>query len=107
MRYANDAQQSVEEAKRAIPWWGWIAGVGASVLGVLRFVPGAGGATADLAWRVLAPASSRDEDRRRDLQAHGFRDLVTLIEHLRNDQRPDHRPSEVQGHHQTAIGSAG
>lgn len=84
--YAEDAHQAVQDARVVIPWWGWFAGVGAAVLGVLRFIPGAGGAVADTAWRLLAPSQVQAADAQRDTHAAGFRELVTLIDGLRNDQ---------------------
>lgn len=100
--YAHDARQSVTEAEHTIPWWGWLAGIGASLLGILRFVPGAGGAVADTAWRLLAPTTVREQDRTRDVRAQGFTELVGVIERLRADQTIAQLKSKVA----TATSSA-
>ncbi len=84
--YADDANKAVDEARSMVPWWGWIAGVGAAALGALRFIPGAGGVVADTAWRLLAPQQNKITDSQRDIHATGFLELVSLIEELRNDQ---------------------
>ncbi len=83
--YADDASRAAKVAGSVIPWWGWLAGAGAAALGVLRFVPGMGGAVADTAWRLLAPKQEKVADAQRDSQAAGFRDLVRLIEGLRGE----------------------
>jgi hypothetical protein len=84
--YADNARQAVDDAHHTIPWWGWIAGIGTSLLAILRFVPGAGGAVADTAWRMLAPTATKEQDRTRDIRAQGFTELVGVIERLRPDQ---------------------
>lgn len=84
--YVDDASRAVEESRSIVPWWGWFAGVGAAALGVLRLIPGAGGVVADTAWRILAPQPIKVADAQRDTHAAGFRELVALIDHLRNDQ---------------------
>ena len=84
--YADDASKAMDEARSMVPWWGWLAGAGAAALGVLRFIPGAGGVVADTAWRLLAPQQDKVADAQRDLHATGFQELVTLIDGLRNDQ---------------------
>ena len=68
-----------------VPWWGWLAGAGAAALGVLRFIPGVGGAVADTAWRLLAPQQDKVADARRDAHAIGYQDLVGLIDGLRGE----------------------
>jgi hypothetical protein len=68
-----------------VPWWGWLAGAGAAALGVLRFIPGVGGAVADTAWRLLAPKQDKIEDSQRETHAAGFRELVGLIDGLRGE----------------------
>lgn len=83
--YADDASQAVQDARSTFPWWGWFAGAGAAVLGVLRFLPGAGGAVADTAWRLLATRQAKMADAQRDTHAAGFRELVGLIEGLRGE----------------------
>ncbi len=83
--YADDASNAVDEARSMVPWWGWFAGAGAAALGVLRFIPGAGGAVADTAWRLLAPQRDKIADSQRDIHAAGFRQLVSLIDGLRGE----------------------
>ncbi len=83
--YATDAHQAMQDAQAIVPWWGWLAGAGAAALGVLRFVPGVGGALADTAWRLLAPSQSKVADAERDTHAAGFRELVQLIDGLRGE----------------------
>ena len=83
--YADDASKAVDEARSMVPWWGWIAGAGAAALGLLRFVPGVGGAVADTAWRLLAPQQDKVADSQRDSQAAGFHELVALIHGLRGE----------------------
>jgi hypothetical protein len=83
--YADDASKAVDEARSMVPWWGWLAGAGAAALGVLRFIPGAGGVVADTAWRLLAPQKDKVEDAKRDLRAFGFQQLVQLIDGLRGE----------------------
>jgi hypothetical protein len=83
--YADDASQAAEEARSIVPWWGWLAGAGAAALGVLRFVPGVGGAVADTAWRLLAPQQEKVADAQRDAHAAGFKELVGLIDGLRGE----------------------
>ena len=43
------------------------SGLGAAALGVLRFIPGVGGAVADTAWRLLAPQQDKVADAKRNL----------------------------------------
>ncbi len=83
--YADDASQAADEARSIVPWWGWLAGAGAAALGVLRFIPGVGGAVADTAWRLLAPQQDKVADSQRDTHAAGFRELIGLIEGLRGE----------------------
>jgi hypothetical protein len=83
--YAADAQQAVQDARSVVPWWGWLAGAGAAALGVLRFIPGVGGAVADTAWRLLAPQQDKVADAQRDSHAAGFRELIGLIDGLRGE----------------------
>jgi hypothetical protein len=83
--YADDASKAVDEARSMVPWWGWLAGAGAAALGVLRFIPGVGGAVADTAWHMLAPKQDKVVDAQRDSHAAGFRELVGLIEGLRGE----------------------
>jgi len=83
--YAADANQAAQNARAIIPWWGWLAGASTAVLGVLRFLPGVGGAVADTAWRLLAPTQSKVADAQRDTHAAGFRELVQLIDGLRGE----------------------
>ena len=80
--YAEDASKSADEAQSIVPWWGWLAGAGAAALGILRFVPGMGGAMADAAWMLLAPAQHQLADTKRNVHAQGFQTLVEIIEHL-------------------------
>ena len=80
--YADDASKAVDEARSMVPWWGWLAGAGAAALGILRFVPGMGGAMADAAWMLLAPAQHQQADTKRNVHAQGFQTLVEIIEHL-------------------------
>lgn len=83
--YAADAHQAMQDAQAFVPWWGWLAGAGAAALGVLRFIPGVGGAVADTAWRLLAPQQDKAADAKRDLHAAGFQQLVQLIDGLRGE----------------------
>jgi hypothetical protein len=83
--YADDASKAVDEARSMVPWWGWLAGAGAAALGVLRFIPGAGGVVADTAWRLLAPQQDKAADAERDSHAAGFRELIGLIAGLRGE----------------------
>ena len=83
--YADDASKAVDEARSMVPWWGWLAGAGAAALGILRFIPGAGGAVADAAWRLLAPQQDKIADSQRETHAAGFRQLVNLIDGLRDE----------------------
>ena len=75
----------MDEARSIVPWWGWLAGAGAAALGVLRFIPGAGGVVADTAWRLLAPKQDKVTDSQRDIHAAGFNELVDLIHGLRGE----------------------
>lgn len=51
---------------------GMIGAGGLAVLGLLRFVPGAGGVVADLAYNFIAPKVSRETDRKaHELFQHG------------------------------------
>jgi hypothetical protein len=93
--YADDARYAKDDADLSIPWWGWLAGIGTSFLAVLRFVPGAGGAVADTAWRLLAPTATKEQDRTRDICAQGFTELVGVIERLRDDHTIAHLKSKV------------
>lgn len=93
--YADDARHAIEDAHLAIPWWGWLAGIGTSLFALLRFVPGAGGAVADTAWRVLAPAITKEQERTREIRAQGFTELVGVIERLRGDQTINYLKSKV------------
>ena len=83
--YADDASKAVDDARSMVPWWGWLAGAGAAALGVLRFIPGAGGVVADTAWRLLAPQQDKRADSQRDIHAAGFLQLVGLINGLRDE----------------------
>ena len=83
--YADDASKAVDEARSMVPWWGWLAGAGAAALGVLRFIPGAGGVVADTAWRLLAPQQDKIVESQRETHAAGFRQLVGLIDGLRDE----------------------
>ena len=83
--YADDASKAVDEARSMVPWWGWLAGAGAAALGVLRFIPGVGGVVADTAWRLLAPKQDKVADFQREIHATGFRQLVGLIDGLRDE----------------------
>jgi len=83
--YAADAHAAAETASTSVPWWGWALGAVGAALGVVRFIPGPGGAVADLAWRLLAPGQHRQADAERDTHAQGFQSLVALIEGLSND----------------------
>jgi hypothetical protein len=83
--YADDASKAVDEARSMVPWWGWLAGAGAAALGLLRFIPGVGGIVADTAWRLLAPQKDKIADSQRDIHAAGFRQLVGLIDGLRDE----------------------
>jgi hypothetical protein len=82
--YADDASKAVDEARSMVPWWGWLAGAAGAALGIIRFLPGPGGAVADLAWKVLAPSSHQQADSERETHATGFQSLVGLIENLPN-----------------------
>ena len=82
--YADDASKAVDEARSMVPWWGWLAGAGAAALGIIRFLPGPGGAVADLAWKILAPSSHQQADSERETNAKDFQSLVGLIENLPN-----------------------
>ncbi len=93
--YADNAGHTIDVAQHTIPWWGWLAGAGAAILGTLRLMPGAGGAVADAAWNLLAPTATQHHERRRDLHARGFQDLVALIEELRSDQTIAHLKAKV------------
>jgi hypothetical protein len=78
--YAVDAQQAAQDAQTTVPWWGWIIGVSAAALGALRFVPGTGGAVADIVWRLLAPRRDKLIERERDEQAADYLAIIQLIE---------------------------
>lgn len=78
------AGRSAIDGAAAVPWWGWALGAVGAALGVVRFLPGPGGAVADLAWRLLAPGKHRHADAQRDTHADGFQTLVGLIEGLPN-----------------------
>ena len=82
--YADDASQAAEEARSMVPWWGWALGALGAALGVVRMIPGPGGALADLAWQVLAPKATRQADTIQATHAMGFQSLVRLIERLPN-----------------------
>ena len=82
--YADDASKAVDEARSMVPWWGWLAGAAGAALGVIRFLPGPGGAVADLAWKIIAPSSHQQADSERETHAQGFKSLVGLIENLPN-----------------------
>ena len=83
--YAADAHQAMHDAQAFVPWWGWLAGAGVAALGVLRLIPGVGGAVADTAWRLLAPHQDKVADAQRDTHAAGFRELVGFIDGLRGE----------------------
>jgi hypothetical protein len=52
--------------------WAWIAGGGLAALGLLRFVPGAGGMVANLAYSYFASKVDKDVDRKaHQLYQHG------------------------------------
>ena len=93
--YADDASKAVDEARSIVPWWGWLAGAGAAALGVLRFIPGAGGVVADTAWRLLAPQQDKIADSQRDSYVAGFRELVGLISGLRDEHTIAMLKSEI------------
>ena len=81
--YRVAGRSAVEDAV-PVPWWGWALGAVGAALGVVRLLPGPGGALADLVWRLLAPGRHRQADARRDAHAEGFQTLVGLIEALPN-----------------------
>jgi hypothetical protein len=82
--YADDASKAVDEARSMVPWWGWALGALGAALGVVRMIPGPGGALADLAWQALAPKATRQADTIQATHAMGFQSLVRLIEQLPN-----------------------
>ena len=82
--YRADGHAAIE-GTATVPWWGWALGAVGTALGIVRFLPGPGGAVADIAWRLLAPGRHRQEDAERDIHAQGFQALVGLIESLSND----------------------
>ena len=67
--YADDTSKAVDEACSMIPWWGWLAGAAGAALGIIRFLPGPGGAVADLAGKILASSSHQQPDGERETQA--------------------------------------
>jgi hypothetical protein len=108
--YAADAQQAVQDAQTTVPWWGWIIGVSAAALGALRFIPGTGGAVADIAWRLLAPRRDKLIERERDENADQYRTFMQILEHISNDdtiatlkaqmaERHSHLPKDVRNKH--------
>ena len=82
--YADDASKAIDEARSMVPWWGWLAGAAGAALGIIRFLPGPGGAVADLVWKILAPNSHQQADSERESHATAFQSLVGLIENLPN-----------------------
>jgi hypothetical protein len=99
--YRADAQERAERAQAVASagatgatdgatsggsWWGWAVGALGATLGVARFIPGPGGALADLAWRALAPRAHRQADETRDVHAQGFQDLVGALRAMAPDQ---------------------
>lgn len=82
--YREAGQQAMDEATTTVPWWGWALGALGAALGVVRMIPGPGGALADLAWQMLAPRATRQADTVQATHAMGFQTLVRLIERLPN-----------------------
>ncbi len=104
--YADDASKAVDEARSIVPWWGWIAGAGAAALGVLRFIPGAGGIVADTAWRLLAPKQDKIADAQRDSYVAGFRELVGLIQGLHGEHTIAMLKNEIGSKAQSTVRDA-
>jgi len=68
----KDAEAAAGDPPTGIGWGGWLAGAGLAALGLCRFVPGAGGMVANLAWNILAPKADRMMDRKaHQLYQHG------------------------------------
>ena len=82
------------------------SGLGAAALGVLRFIPGVGGAVADTAWRLLAPQQDKVADAKRDLHAAGFQQLVQLIDGLRGEHTVAMLKTEIAAKAPSAVGDA-
>ena len=82
--YADDASKAVDDARSMVPWWAWLAGAAGAAVGIVRMIPGPGGALADLAWQLLAPKATRQADTIQATHAMGFQSLVRLIERLPN-----------------------
>ena len=78
--YVDDVRKAEDEARPMVPWWGWLAGAAGAALGIVRFLPGPGGAVADLVWKILAPSSHQQADSERETHAQGFQSLVGLID---------------------------
>lgn len=104
--YADDASKAVDEARSMVPWWGWLAGAGAAALGVLRFIPGVGGAAADTAWRLLASKQDKMADSQRDTHAAGFHELVGLIQGLRDEHTIEILKSDIATKAPATVGEA-
>ena len=104
--YADNASKSVDEARSMVPWWGWLAGAGAAALGVLRFIPGVGGAAADTAWRLLASKQDKMADSQRDTHAAGFHELVGLIQGLRDEHTIEILKSDIATKAPATVGEA-
>lgn len=102
--YRAAGRSAVEDAG-PVPWWGWALGAVGAALGVVRFLPGPGGALADLAWRLLAPGQHRQADTQRDTHADGFQTLVGLIEALPNTATVGDLKAKVPSPVRDAIGA--
>ena len=104
--YADDASKAVDEARSMVPWWEWLAGAGAAALGVLRFISGAGGVVANTAWRLLAPQQDKIADSQRETHAAGFRQLVSLIDGLRDEHTIAMLKADISTKAPASVGDA-
>ena len=104
--YVDDVRKAEDEARPMVPWWGWLAGAGAAALGVLRFIPGAGGVVADTAWRLLATKQDKVADSQRDIHANGFYELVGLIQGLRDEHTIEILKSDIATKAPATVGEA-
>ena len=86
-RYHATAQAAHQQAAATaatwdVPWWGWLAGAATATLSVARLLPGPGGAVADLAWTLLAPAPHRQRDRQQQTDADAYQQITDVLASL-------------------------
>jgi len=87
--YARRAKASKDKAASG-GWWSALlsplGAVGAGIVALLagRFLPGpAGEAVANVAWAVLAPKKTKDEEAKRDVSARAYEDELHRLVSLR------------------------